>query len=400
MAEMVSFELTDEQREIRDWVHSFAENEIRPVAHQYDEAEEFPWPVVKKAAEVGLYGVEFLQQTYGDATGIMPALVAEELTWGCAGIALAIQGTGLPIAAIFSQGTPEQIATWIPACFGTVDKPALGAFAVTEPDAGSDVSSMKTRAVRKNGDWVINGQKVFITNGGIADVHVVVAAVEPEFGTRGQASFVIGPGTKGLRMGKKEKKMGIRASHTAEVLLEDCTIPAENVLGGVEKLEAKLARAREGTPSRSSVALKTFELSRPIVGAQALGIARAAFEFALAYAKERKQFGRALIENEAIAFMLADMATEIEATRALIWRALWEGRNGGEFKKAEGSMAKLKAGEVAVKVTEQAIQICGGYGYIRDFPVEKWHRDAKIYTLFEGTSEIQRIVISRALAKT
>ena len=399
MAEMISFELSDEQREIREWVHSFAEKEIRPVAHQYDEAEEFPWPVVKKAAEVGLYGVEFLQQTYGDATGIMPALVAEELTWGCAGIALAIQGTGLPIAAIFSQGTPEQIATWIPACFGTVEKPALAAFAVTEPDAGSDVSSMKTRAVRKNGDWVINGQKVFITNGGIADVHVVVAAVEPELGTRGQASFVVGPGTKGLRMGKKEKKMGIRASHTAEVLLEDCTIPLENVLGGMEKLEARLARAREGPHSRSSGALKTFELSRPIVGAQAIGIARAAFEFALAYAKERKQFGRALIENEAIAFMLADMATEIEATRALIWRALWEGRNGGEFKKAEGSMAKLKAGEVAVKVTEQAIQICGGYGYIRDFPVEKWHRDAKIYTLFEGTSEIQRIVISRALAK-
>src|SRR6266852_2625366 len=152
--EMVSFELSDEQREIRDWVHSFAEKEIRPVAAQYDESEEFPWPVVKKAAEVGLYGVEFLQQTFADSTGIMPALVAEELTWGCAGIALAIQGTGLPIAAIFSQGTPEQIATWIPACFGTVDKPALGAFAVTEPEAGSDVSSMKTRAVRKKGRWV------------------------------------------------------------------------------------------------------------------------------------------------------------------------------------------------------------------------------------------------------
>jgi len=395
---MISFELTDEQKEIRDWVHGFAEKEIRPVAHEYDEKEEFPWPVVKKAAEVGLYGIEFLQQTFSDTTGIMPALVAEELTWGCAGIALALQGTGLPVAAIFGQGTPEQIATWLPMCYGTPDRPALGAFAVTEPDAGSDVSAMKTRAIRKNGDWVINGQKVFITNGGIADVHVVVAAVEPELGTRGQASFVIGPGTKGLRQGKKEKKMGIRASHTAEVLLEDCTIPAENVLGGMEKLEARLARAREGNHQRSSVALKTFEMTRPIVGAQALGIARAAFEFALQYAKERKQFGRPIIENEAIAFMLADMATEIEAARALIWRALWEGRNGGEFKKAEGSMAKLKAGEVAVKVTEMAIQICGGYGYIRDFPVEKWHRDAKIYTLFEGTSEIQRLVISRALA--
>src|SRR3989442_5181536 len=298
----------------------------------------------------------------------MPDIVAEDLTWLCAGIALAIQGTGLPIAAIFSQGTPEQIATWMPACFGTVEKPAVGEFAVTEPDAGSDVSSMKTRAVRKNGDWVINGQKIFITNGGIAGVHVVVAAVEPELGTRGQASFVVPPGTKGIRQGKKERKMGIRASHTAEVLLEDCTIPLENVLGGVEKLDAKLTRAREGKHSRSSVALKTFELSRPIVGAHALGIARAAFELALDYAKQRNQFGRTLIENEAIAFILADLATEIEATRALIWRALWEGRSGGEVQKAPSSMAKLKAGEVAVKVTEQAIQICGGHGFIRHLP--------------------------------
>src|SRR2546430_5848544 len=266
----------------------------------------------------------------------MPALGAEELTWGCAGIALAIQGTGLPVAAIFSQGTPEQIATWIPVCFGNAEKPALGAVAVTEPDGGSDVSSMKARAIRKNGDWVINGQKVFITNGGIADVHVVVAAVEPELGTRGQASFVVPPGTKGLRMGKKEKKMGIRASHTAEVLLEDCAVPVDNVLGGVEKLEARLARAREGTHQRSSVALKTVELSRPIVGAQALGIARAAFEFALQYAKERKQFGRILIENEAIAFMFADMATEIEATFFFIRRALPEGPSFFPFKTSYG----------------------------------------------------------------
>src|SRR3989454_7021485 len=240
---VVSFELSDEQREIRDWVHDFAVKEIRPVAAQYDEAEEFPWPVVKKAAEVGLYGVDFLQQTFADTTGIMPALVAEELTWGCAGIALAIQGTGLPIAAIFSQGTPEQIATWMPACFGTVEKPAVGAFAVTEPDAGSDVSSMKTRAVHKNGSWVLNGQKIFITNGGIADVHVGGAAVEPELGTRGQASLVVPPGTKGIRQGKKGKKMGIRASHTAEELLDDCTVPLENVLGGREKISALLKSA-------------------------------------------------------------------------------------------------------------------------------------------------------------
>src|SRR5256885_11992179 len=230
---MVSFELSDEQKEIRDWVHSFAEKEIRPVAHQYDESEEFPWPVVKKAAEVGLYGTDFLQQTFGDGTGIMPALVAEELTWGCAGIALAIQGTGLPVAAIFSQGTPDQISTWIPACFGTPEKPALGAFAVTEPDAGSDVSAMKTRAVRKNGEWVINGQKVFITNGGIADVHVVVAVGEPELGTPGPASLVIPPRTKGLRMGKKGKKNGNPASPTTEVHLSDLNNPAQNLLRGL-----------------------------------------------------------------------------------------------------------------------------------------------------------------------
>src|SRR5579859_4771210 len=203
---MLSFELTDEQREIRDWVHDFAEREIRPVAHEYDESEEFPHPVVKKAAEVGLYSVDFIQQCFADSTGLLPAVVAEELSWGCAGIALAIQGTQLPVAAIFSQGTPEQIATWIPACYGSADRPALGAFAVTEPDAGSDVASIKTRAVRSNGDFVINGQKVFITNGGIADVHVVVASVAPELGTRGQASFVVPRGTPGLTQGKKEKK--------------------------------------------------------------------------------------------------------------------------------------------------------------------------------------------------
>src|SRR5213594_947619 len=218
---MVSFELTDEQKEIRDWVHGFAEKEIRPVAHQYDESEEFPWPVVKKAAEVGLYGTDFLQQTYGDGTGIMPALVAEELTWGCAGIALAIQGTGLPVAAIFNQGTPEQIATWIPACYGTVKEPVVGAFCATEANAGSDVSSYQTRAVKSSGDWVINGEKVFITNGGIAAVHVVVATVDPALGSRGHVSFVVPPGTPGLSQGKKEKKLGIRASHTATVVLSD-----------------------------------------------------------------------------------------------------------------------------------------------------------------------------------
>ena len=192
--------------------------------------------------------------------------------------------------------------------------------------------------------------------------------------------------------------MGVRASHTAEVLLEDVRLPADCLLGGDERLEQRLARARARQGARSAVALTTFEATRPVVGSQALGVARAAFEFALAYAKERQQFGRPIIENQAIAFKLADMATEIEATRALIWRSLWQGRCGGGFKRGEGSMSKLKAGEMAVKVTDDAIQICGGYGYCRDMPVEKWHRDAKIYTIFEGTSEIQRLVIARSIS--
>jgi acyl-CoA dehydrogenase len=299
--------------------------------------------------------------------------------------------------ALMASGTPEQVARWAPELFGTPAEPKVGAFAVTEPGAGSDVSSLRTRAVRDGDDWVLNGQKVFITNGGIAGVHVVVATVDPELGHRGQASFVIPPGTPGLRQGKKERKLGIRASHTAEVLLSDCRVPGDCLLGGEERLNAKLERGRNKDQTKtSSGALKTFEATRPIVGAQAIGIARAAFEFARDYARQRTQFGKPIASQQAIAFKLADMATEIDAARLLVWRASWMGRNGAPFAHAEGSMSKLKAGEVAVRVTDDAIQILGGYGYIRDFPVEQWHRDSKIYTLFEGTSEIQRLVIARA----
>jgi len=296
------------------------------------------------------------------------------------------------------SGTQEQLTKWAPLMFGTPDDPKLGALCVTEPNAGSDVSALRTTAKREGDEWVLNGQKIFITNGGVASVFVVVATVDPELGHRGQAAFIIGPDTPGIRPGKKEKKLGIRASDTSEVLLEDCRIPLENVVGGMEKLEAKLEKARANGASGKSAALKTFEMTRPSVAAQAIGIARAAYEFSLDYAKEREAFGRPIIDNQGIAFKLADMAMEIDAARLLTYRAAWLSRNG-TFEHAEGSMSKLKAGEVAVWVTEQAIQILGGYGYIKDFPVEKWYRDAKIYTIFEGTSEIQRIVISRALAR-
>ena len=252
---------------------------------------------------------------------------------------------------------------------------------------------------RATDEWVLDGTKTWITNGGIADVHVVVATVDSALGTRGQASFVVPPGTAGLTQGQKFKKMGIRASHTAEVVLDGVRVPGRCLLGGKEALDERLARAREGrSAGRSQAALATFEASRPGVGAQALGIARAAYEYSLEYAKQRVQFGRPIIENQAIAFKLADMRTRIDASRLLIWRAAWMAKTGKEFTAGEGSMSKLFAGETAVWVTEQAIQILGGYGYVRDYPVERWHRDSKIYTIFEGTSEIQRLIIARAIS--
>jgi acyl-CoA dehydrogenase len=395
-----SLALGQDQRDVRDWVHGFAENVVRPAAHEWDEREETPWPVIQEAAKIGLYGYEALAQFWTDPSGLTLPLVNEELFWGDAGIGMSIMGTSLAVAGIFSAGTPEQLGEWVPQCFGTVDDPKVGSFCVSEPNAGSDVSALRTRArYDEAGDeWILNGQKAWATNGGIANVHVIVASVEPEFGARGQAAFVIPPGTKGLQQGTKLKKHGIRASHTADVFLDDCRIPGSCLLGGKEKLDERLARAREGSSSKRQAAMQTFEVTRPAVGAQALGIARAAWEYALEYAKQREQFGRPIIHNQAIAFALADMKMEIDAARLLVWRASWMGRSGQRFETAEGSMSKLKAGEVAVWATERAMQILGGNGYTREFPVERMHRDAKIYTIFEGTSEIQRLVIARAIS--
>ena len=399
-AAMAEFALNEDQLQIQKWVHDFAETVIRPAGHEWDEREEFPYPIVQQAAEIGLYGWEFLMNAVGDKTGLTLPVAIEEIFWGDAGIGMAIMGSALAAAGISGNGTPEQVLEWVPQCYGTAEKIALGAFCVSEPDAGSDVSSLRTRAVydEATDEWVLNGTKAWITNGGIADVHVVVAAVEPELKGRGQASFVVPPGTKGLSQGQKYLKHGIRASHTAEVVLDDVRVPGRCLLGGKDKLDAKLARARErGHSGGRQPAMATFEATRPSVGAQALGIARAAYEFALDYAKERHAFGRPIIMNQAIAFKLANMAVEIDASRLLIWRAAWLAGNGG-YKNGEGSMSKYKASETAVRVTEDAIQILGGYGYIREFPVERWHRDAKIHTIFEGTSEIQQLVIARAIS--
>src|SRR3954465_8260415 len=395
-----SMDLNQDQKDIRDWVHGFAANVMRPAATEWDEREETPWPVIQEAAKIGLYGFEGIAQFWADPTGITFPIVNEELFWGDAGIGMSLMGTTLAVAGIVSSGTPEQLGEWVPQCFGTADEPQVGAFCVSEPDAGSDVSALRTRAKydEATDEWVLNGQKAWATNGGIAAVHVVVASVDKDLGARGQAAFVIPPGTKGLEMGTKLKKHGLRASHTADVFLDDCRIPGSCLLGGKEKLDERLARAREGTKGKRQAAMQTFEVSRPTVGAQAVGIARAAYEYALDYAKEREQFGKKIIENQAVGFTLADMKLEIDAARLLVWRASWMGRTGHAFTNAEGSMSKLKAGEVAVWATERAIQILGGNGYTREYPVERMHRDAKIYTIFEGTSEIQRLVIARAIS--
>ncbi|WP_107101526.1 acyl-CoA dehydrogenase family protein [Streptacidiphilus griseoplanus] len=404
-----TLELSDDQIAVRDWLHGFAADVIRPAAAEWDEREETPWPIIQEAAKLGIYSLDFYAQQYFDPSGLGIPIAMEELFWGDAGIGLAIVGTTLAAVSVLANGTEEQIGTWVPQMFGTPDDVKVAAFCSSEPDAGSDVSAMRTRAVydEAKDEWVLNGTKTWATNGGIAGVHVVVAAVDPALGARGQASFVVPPGTPGLSQGQKFKKHGIRASHTAEVVLDGVRLPGHCLLGGKEKLDERLARARERAAAAArgdsgqrgrNAAMATFEASRPAVGAQAVGIARAAYEVALDYAKTRIQFGRPIIDNQGVAFTLADMRTRIDASRLLVWRASWMAVNNKPFTAAEGSMSKLYAGETAKWVTAQAMQILGGNGFTREYPVERMHRDAAIYTIFEGTSEIQRLVIARTLS--
>ena len=396
-----SLALTQDQKDIRDWVHGFAEGVMRPAGAEWDEREETPWPVIQEAAKIGLYGFDALAQFYADPAGLLLPIVNEELFWGDAGIGMAIMGTALAVAAIFGQGTGEQIGEWIPQCFGSVDEPAVAAFCASEPDAGSDISAIRTiaRYDEAADEWVLNGQKAWATNGGIAGVHVVIASVDRELGSRGHAAFVVPPGDQGPRAGRQGEEA--RAARLAHRRRAPRRLPRPGPLPARRQGEARRApgpRARGRRGGRGQAAMQTFEATRPTVGAQALGIARAAYEYALDYAREREQFGRKIIENQAIAFALADMKLEIDAARLLVWRASWMGRNGIAFENAEGSMSKLKAGEVALWATERAMHILGGNGYTREFPVERWHRDAKIYTIFEGTSEIQRLVVARAIS--
>jgi alkylation response protein AidB-like acyl-CoA dehydrogenase len=392
----VNFSLNDDQLEFQSKCRRFATDVIRPVADHYDREQAVPWDVIREARAWNLHGLDAIQEMAGDPDGLKNVIFAEELHWGCAGIALAIQAGSLAAAGIASSGTPEQMAQWLPECFGTGDEVKLGAYAVTEAGAGSDVKSLRTTAKQDGDEWVLNGTKVFISNGGIADVTVVVATVDPELGHRGQASFVVPKGTPGLAQGKKEDKIGIRASQTAEVVLEDCRIPMEYLLGGMDKLNRKLERARSGqSTGRASGALATFEITRPLVGASALGIAQAAYEWTLSYLEDKVDDGVPLMEQQRVQQVLADVATEVEASRLLVWRAAWMGRNGVPMTGGQGSMSKLKGGDMTMWATSALMDLVGPYAQTTDCPLEKFFRDAKIYQIFEGTAQVQRLVIAR-----
>ena len=392
----MNFRLSDEQQEWQAYCRKFAREVIRPVAAKHDREQSVPWDVMKEARRWKLSGMEYLQEMAKDEDGLYNVMYAEELHWGCAGIALAISASGLAAAGIASSGTPEQIAKWVPECYGTGDEVKLGAYAVTEAGAGSDVKSLRTTAKLDGDEWVLNGSKVFISNGGIADVNVVVATVDPDLGHRGQASFVVPGDQPGMTMGKKEDKIGIRASHTGELVFDDCRIPVDYLLGGMDKLNKKLERARSGeSTGRASGALATFEVTRPLVGASALGIAQAAYEWTLEYLEDKSEEGTPLLEQQRIQQTLADVATEIEAARLLVWRAAWMGRNGVPMTGGQGSMSKLKAGDVTMWATTTLMDLVGPYAQSTECPLEKWFRDAKIYQIFEGTAQVQRLVVSR-----
>jgi len=380
---VLSFELSDEQREFRELAHKFAEKTIRPAAAEADETETVPWNVVEQAHRAGLLTFS-LPQEYGGGgveSVLTKAIVDEEIFWGCAGIGSLLGGVALAATPILLAGSEAQKERYLTRLCDPA-RVVLGAYALTEPGAGSDPASMTTTARRTGDCYRLNGQKAFITNAGLAEVYVVFATVDPARGADGITAFIVEKDWNGVRPGKKEKKMGIRASHTAALALEDVEVPVENRLGS------------EGDGFK--IAMRTFDVTRSHIAAGAIGVARAAYEYALAYAHDRQQFGKPIFAFQSIAFMLAEMAMQIDAARLLTWRAAWL-YDQGQPCTTEASMAKAFAADVAMRVTTDAVQILGGYGYMREYPVEKWMRDAKIMQIYEGTAQVQRLIIARRL---
>ncbi|MBN2412206.1 acyl-CoA dehydrogenase family protein [candidate division KSB1 bacterium] len=374
----MNYFLTDEQETFQQMAYEFAQGKIAPVAAEYDVKGEFPWPLVKEMARMDFFRLWIPEEYEGFDGGITEmSLVTEEFSRACGGIALALAGTALGTFPILIAGSEEQKKKYLPEL---ASGEALAAFCLTEPEAGSDAGAIQTTAKADGDYYILNGTKHFITNGGVAKYYTVIATTDPSKGSRGASAFIVEEGTEGLVFGKKEDKMGIRASATCEVVFQDCKIPKENLL------------SREG--QGFIIAMKTLDRSRPGVAAQALGIAQGAFDHAVRYSRERKQFGQSISSFQAIQVMLADMATQIEASRALIYATAKMVDAGIKDYGKESAMCKLFAGDMAMKVTTDAVQIFGGYGYMRDYPIEKYMRDAKITQIYEGTNQIQRNVIA------
>jgi len=381
---VLDYGLTEDQRAIRDLARSIADNEIRPVAAEYDRTAEFPWPIVRTLAEADLFGV-FVDDAYGGIAGasrtMNMVLVTEELSKACGGIALAFAGSALGALPIILSGSEEQKRRFLP---DVAAGRRLAAFALTEPQAGSDAGGIRTTAVRDGDHYVLNGTKLWITGGGEAEIYTVVVMTNPAKGPRGSSVLIVEKDTPGFSFGKKEDKMGIRASSTRELIFEDCRVPAANLIG------------REGTGF--IVAMRTFDASRPGVAAQAVGIAQGALDLAVDYAITRRQFGSPVSSFQGLRFLLADMAMKVEAARALVYAtARYVDSNPKERPTIYSAMSKCFAGDMAMQVTTDAVQVFGGYGYMRDYPVEKYMRDAKITQIYEGTNQIQREEISKIL---
>ncbi|QQE78823.1 acyl-CoA dehydrogenase [Alicyclobacillus sp. SO9] len=379
----MDFMLDREHEQIRQLVRDFANKEVAPTAAERDEAEKFDEALFQKMADIGLTGIPWPEEYGGAGMDYLAYVIAvEELSRVCASTGVALSAhTSLAGWPIYKFGTEAQKQKYLtPMAEGSW----IGAYGLTEPGSGSDASGMRTTAVRDGDEYVLNGSKVFITNGGPAHVYVVFAMTNPEMGSRGITAFIVEKGMQGFSIGKKEKKMGIRASTTVELIFEDCRVPVENRLGD------------EGFGFK--IAMMTLDGGRNGIAAQALGIAQGAYELARDYAKERKQFGKPIADQQAIQFKLADMATKIEAARLLTYQAAWRESNGHEYGKAS-AMSKVFASDTAMEVTTEAVQVFGGYGFIREYPVERMMRDAKITQIYEGTNEIQRMVIARLVLK-
>ncbi|MBF0485678.1 MAG: acyl-CoA dehydrogenase [Candidatus Omnitrophica bacterium] len=375
--------LTEEQLMIRDLCRQITDEKIRPIAAELDKTEKFPWDVMKVMAQSDLFGV-YIEEKYGGmGGGILELCIAtEEFSKGCAGIALCYSASALGTYPIILYGTEEQKKKYLPP-LARGEK--LAAFGLTEPAAGSDASALQTTAEKKGDHYILNGVKHFITNGGDAETYTVIAMTDKSKGARGASLFVVEKGTPGFSFGKKEDKLGIRASSTRELIFDNCKIPKENLLG------------KEGLGFIA--AMRTFDTSRPGIGAQALGIAQGALDHALKYAKQRKQFGQSISSFQGIQWMLADMATQVEAARALVYASAREVDAGKKDVATHSAMAKMYASDVAMKVTTDAVQIFGGYGYMKEYPAEKYMRDAKITQIYEGTNQIQRNIIAMGLIK-